>query len=77
VKSYAVPLGLQSVRNGWPLLVFEGSGRFADEVSAAVRNPQSAKSTEVTEIARSGRAVLLHVDDPAEKLKDELRRLLR
>jgi SLOG in TRPM, prokaryote len=68
---------LQSVRNGWPLLVFEGSGRFADEVSAAVRDGQSAKSTEVSEIARSECVALFHVDDAAEKLRDELRRLLR
>src|SRR5437762_6196181 len=46
---------LQSVRNGWQLLVFEGSGRFADELSAAVRDGQSAKSIEVSEIARSDR----------------------
>ena len=68
---------LQSVRNGWPLLVVEGSGRFADEVSAAVRDGQPAKSAEVSEIARSGRATLFHLDDPAEKLRDELRRMLR
>ena len=68
---------LQSVRNGWQLLVVEGSGRFADELSAAVRDGQSAKSTEVSEIARSGRATLFHLDDPAEKLRDELRRMLR
>ncbi len=68
---------LQSVRNGWPLLVIEGSGRFADELSAAVRDGQSAKSAEVSEIARSGRVVLFHVDDAAEKLRDELRRVLR
>lgn len=67
---------LQSVRNGWPLLVLEGSGRFADELSEAVRDGQSAKSTEVSEIARSGRVDLFHVDDAAEKLRDELRRLL-
>jgi hypothetical protein len=67
---------LQSVRNDWPLLVFEGSGRFADELSAAVRDSQSAKSVEVSEIARSGCVALFHVDDPAEKLRDELRRLL-
>src|SRR5437667_1875360 len=66
---------LQSVRNGWPLLVIEGSGRFADEVSAAVRDGQSAKSVEVREIARSGRVGLFHVDDAAEKLRDELRRM--
>src|SRR5213596_918218 len=47
---------LQSVRNGWHLLVIEGSGRFADQVSAAVRDGQPAKSAEVSEIVRSGRA---------------------
>jgi hypothetical protein len=67
---------LQTVRNGWQLLVVEGSGRFADELSAAVRDGQSAKSVKVSEIARSGRVALFHVEDPAEKLRDELRRVL-
>ena len=67
---------LQSVRNGWQLLVVEGSGRFADELSAAIRDGQSAKSTKVTEITRSGHVALFNVDDAAEKLKDELRRML-
>jgi hypothetical protein len=67
---------LQSVRNGWQLLVVEGSGRFADELSAVVRDGQSAKSVEVSEIARSGGVALFHVDDAAEKLRDELRRML-
>jgi hypothetical protein len=65
---------LQSVRNGWQILVVEGSGRFADELSAAVRNGQFAKSVEVSEITHSGRVALFHADDPAEKLRDELRR---
>jgi len=68
---------LQSVRNGWQLLVLEGSGRFADQLSAALRDGQVAKSVEVSEIVRSGRVALFHVDDPAEKLRDELRRMLR
>lgn len=68
---------LQSVRKGWRLLVLEGSGRFADQLSAAVRDGQFAKSAEVSEIARSDRVVLFRVDDPAEKLRDELRRMLR
>jgi hypothetical protein len=67
---------LQSVRNGWPLLVLEGSGRFADELSEAVRDGQSAKSAKIGEIASSGRVALFHVDDAAEKLRDELRRIL-
>ncbi len=66
---------LQSVRNGWQLLVFEGSGRFADELSAAVRDGQSAKSIEVSEIARSDRVALFHVDDAASTLKIRLRRM--
>jgi hypothetical protein len=68
---------LQSVRNGWQLIVVEGSGRFADELSAAVRGGEFAKSTQVAEIARSDRVTLFHVDDPAEKLRDDLRRMLR
>ena len=68
---------LQSVRNGWQLFVIEGSGRFADELCAAVRDGPFAKSVEVSEIARSGRVALFHVDDSAEKLRDELCRLLR
>jgi hypothetical protein len=68
---------LQSVRNGWQLLVLEGSGRFADELSAALRDGQVAKSVEVSEIVRSGRVALFPVDGTAQKLRDELRRLLR
>ncbi len=68
---------LQSVHNGWPLLVIEGSGRFADELSAAVRDGQAAKSVEVREIACSGRVALFHIDDAAEKLRDRLRQMLR
>jgi len=68
---------LQSVRNGWHLLVIEGSGRFADQLSAALCDRQIAKSVEVSEIVRSGRVALFHLDDPAEKLRDELSRLLR
>jgi SLOG in TRPM, prokaryote len=67
---------LQSVRNGWPVLVVESSGRFADEVTAAVRNGQSVKSTKVNEIARSGRVALFHLDDAAQRLRDELRRII-
>jgi hypothetical protein len=67
---------LQSVRNGWQLLVIEGSGRFADELSAVVRDGKSAKSAEVSEIAHSRRVELFRVDDAAQKLRDQLRRML-
>jgi len=64
------------VRNSWPLGVIEGSGGFADEVSAAVRNGEFPKSAKVSEIASSGSVSLFNVDDTAEKLKAELRGLL-
>ena len=67
---------LQSVRNGWQLLVVEGSGRFADDLSVAVRDGQLAKSSKVSEIACSGRVTLFRVDEPTQKLRDELRRML-
>jgi hypothetical protein len=75
-SAIAADEALQSVRNGWQLLVVEGSGRFADELSAAVRDGQFAKSAEVNQIARSGRVALFHIGDAAEKLRDELRRML-
>jgi hypothetical protein len=68
---------LESVRNGWQLFVIEGSGRFADELSAAVRDGQVTKSVEVSEIARSDRITLFPVSGPAEKLRNELCRMLR
>ena len=68
---------LQSVRNGWQLFVIEGSGRFADELSVAVRDGQVTKSVEVSEIARSDRITLFPVSGPVEKLRNELCRMLR
>jgi SLOG in TRPM, prokaryote len=68
---------LQSVRNGWQLFVIEGSGRFADELSTAVRDGQVTKSVEVSEIARSDRITLFPVSGSAEKLRNELCRMLR
>lgn len=66
---------LQSVRNGWPLLVVEGSGRFADELSAAVRNAALNTSETIKEIARSGRVRLFSIDKPA-LLKSQLQQIL-
>ena len=67
---------LQSVRNGWPLLVLEGSGRFADELSAAMRNATLGTSATIKEIARSGRVKLFCIDEPATGLKRLLQQIL-
>ncbi len=67
---------LQSVRNGWPLLVLEGSGRFADELSAAMRNATLDTSATIKEIARSGYVKLFSIDEPATGLKRLLQQIL-
>jgi hypothetical protein len=67
---------LQSVRNRWQLIVLEGSGRFADELSAAVRDGRLAKSAEVSEIARSDRIASFPIGDPLVTLRNQLRRML-
>jgi SLOG in TRPM, prokaryote len=67
---------LRSVRNGWPLLVVEGSGRFADQLSAAVRNATLNASATIKEITRSGRVKLFCIDKPALGLKSLLQQIL-
>jgi hypothetical protein len=67
---------LRSVRNGWPLLVFEGSGRFADELSAAMRNATLDTSATIKEIARSGYVKLFSIDELATGLKRLLQQIL-
>jgi hypothetical protein len=67
---------LRSVRNGWPLLVIEGSGRFADQLSAAVRNATLNTSATIKEITRSGRVKLFSIDKPALGLKSLLQQIL-
>jgi TRPM family ion channel len=67
---------LRSVRNGWPLLVVEGSGRFADDLSAAVRNVTLDTSAIIKEITRSGCVKLFSIDQPALGLKSQLQEIL-
>jgi hypothetical protein len=67
---------LRSVRNGWPLLVVEGSGRFADDLSAAVRNVTLDTSAKIKEITRSGCVKLFSIDQPALGLKSQLQEIL-
>jgi hypothetical protein len=67
---------LRAIRAGWWLFVIEGSGRFADEVSTALCDSRFAKSDELSEIVRSDRVLLFHIDDAAPKVEAELRRML-
>ena len=67
---------LQTVRNGWRLLVVEGSGRFADDLSAATRDARLNTSAIVNEITRSGCVKLFSINRPAEGLKSQLQEIL-
>ncbi|HMH44338.1 MAG TPA: hypothetical protein VK557_12690, partial [Pyrinomonadaceae bacterium] len=67
---------LRSVCNGWQLLVVEGSGRFADQLSAAVRTAALNTSTTIKEITRSGRVKLFSIDKSALGLKSLLQQIL-
>ncbi len=67
---------LHSVRNGWQLIVIEGSGRFADELSAAVRHASVTASDLTREIARSGHIELFPIDEPPAGLKRQLQQIL-
>ena len=68
---------LQSVRTGWQVIVIEGSGRFADELSVAARTAMLATSSTIKEITRSGRVKLFSIDESPSKLKRQLQQILR
>ena len=56
--------------------MFEGSRRFADELSAAMRNPTLDISAAIREIARSGHAKLFSIDEPSAELRQQLQQIL-
>ena len=56
--------------------MFEGSGRFSDELSAAMRNPTLDISAAIREIARSGHAKLFSIDEPSAELRQQLQQIL-
>jgi hypothetical protein len=59
---------LQSVRQGWPIIVVEGTGRLADEIASAVREKTEALGAEVAAIARYDRLVLFDINEGPEVL---------
>ena len=45
---------LQSVRQNWPVIVIEGSGRLADEVAALKKQPSQIEDPALAEIVEEG-----------------------
>ncbi len=74
--SIAADEALQSVRHDWPVLAAEGSGRSADEVCAAMRDPTIGASATIKEITRSGHVEIFPVEEPAAGLKRQLQQNL-
>ncbi|WNG19045.1 DUF4231 domain-containing protein [Cystobacter fuscus] len=69
---------LAAVRHHWPLVVLQGSGRLADELSTLVSRPASDISDPVlAEILSDGDLCLFPVEGSARDLKHLLKRELR
>lgn len=59
-----------------PLLVLDGSGRFADALASAYRNPETTEDRELLEIIRRGKLHFVKVEDGPQALQAALNRLL-
>ncbi|MFQ5575575.1 MAG: DUF4231 domain-containing protein [Anaerolineae bacterium] len=62
----------ESVRVGREVIVIAGSGRLADEIARAVRQPNSSARPPVAALARSGCITLFDLAEPPETLIDLL-----
>lgn len=67
---------LQSVSQGWPIIVIEGTGRLADEIASTVREKTEALSEEIATIVRYDRLVLFDVKEGPEALVTLIRQRL-
>lgn len=73
VKNEAHARATSSTR--FPLLILEGSGRFADELAAAVR-ARTSDDPQIRDILRRGTVYVLPITTPAESLRKWLENAL-
>lgn len=60
---------LHSVRQSWPVIVIEGSGRLADQIAAlAAGEGERIDDSELREIVRDGELQVFPIEGPAEEL---------
>jgi hypothetical protein len=67
---------LDNVRRGWPLLVFSGSGRLADDIALHLQQktrPENISDLELSEILADGDIHLFPLDGSLQKLERLLR----
>ncbi len=67
---------LANTRQHRPIIVLSGSGRFADELSAVVRNEAQSAKDDVAEIARDADISLFDLHQPPEQLARLVRQRL-
>ncbi len=69
---------LRAVRQGWPVVVVQGSGRLADEIATLVRKrPRSIADPVLAEIVAEGNLCLFPLDGSPNELERLLSRELR
>lgn len=59
---------LQSVHQGWPIIVVEGTGRLADEIAIAIREKTDLPSEDIAAIVHYDRIVLFDIKEGPEAL---------
>ena len=65
-----------NVRQGREIVVLVGSGRLADEIAAAVRQPERRTQDRIATLVREGRITLFDIADGPEALAALIRRRL-
>jgi len=79
---------LRSVREGWPLIVVEGSARLADEIASLWRRKESTRTHQgrasrafsipdpaIAEVIDAGDIYLFPLDSPADQIRNLLKQL--
>jgi len=65
-----------NVRQGREVIVLAGSGRLADEIAKAVRNPESNIRDRIATVVRDGRLTVFDVESPSHELAQLVRQRL-
>lgn len=66
----------KNVQQGREIIVVAGSGRLADEIAGAIRQPEQAAREPITSLIHQGRFTLFDLSDSPDKLIDLLQQRL-
>lgn len=67
----------RNVQQGREIIVIAGSGRLADEIAAAVRQPQTVTSERVAAVVQRGKITLFDLSEPTENFVKLLKQRLK